>query len=92
MSAYVVALQTPYFDTSDKQGNISITGVPAGKYLLEVWYERAESAVLNKLSRAVEIGSEDIALGTIEIPESAKFRPEHLNKHGKQYDPEIPPY
>lgn len=92
MSAYVIALDTPYFDTSDKQGNISIPGVPPGKYLLEVWYERAESAALSKLSRTVEIGSEDVALGTIEIQESAKFRPEHLNKHGKQYDPEVTPY
>jgi plastocyanin len=91
MSAYVLALETSYFDISDKQGKISIAGVPPGQYKMELWYERAESADLNRLSKVVQMG-QDVHLGTIEIPESAKFQPEHLNKHGKQYDPEVTPY
>jgi plastocyanin len=92
MSAYVVALQTPYFDTTGKDGRIVIAQVPAGRYRLQVWYERAETADLAKLSRVVEISGRDTDLGTIEVPESAKSQPEHSNKHGKAYDPEQPPY
>jgi plastocyanin len=92
MSAYVLALETPHFGTSDKNGRIAIHGVPWGRYRLEVWHERAESGELAKLSKIVEVGGPATSLGTIEVRESARFQPEHLNKQGKPYDPELPPY
>jgi hypothetical protein len=92
MSAYVLALETPYFGISDKKGSIAITGVPAGQYQLHLWYERAETLQLDKLSRIVSIGNTDLRLGTIEIEESPNFKPTHPNKHGREYDPELVPY
>lgn len=92
MSAYVLALETPYFGVSDKQGNLIISGVPAGDYQLHVWYERAESPALDRLSRTIAVGHSEFGLGTIEVEESANFQPEHADKHGKNYDPEISPY
>ena len=50
MSAYVLALGTPYFAVSDHRGNIRIADVPPGRYRIEVWFERAESPDTAKLS------------------------------------------
>jgi plastocyanin len=92
MSAYVLALDTPYFAVSDKHGNLTISGVPPGEYQLQVWYERAESDDLASLSRRLTVDSADVRIGTLVVEESAKFTPSHTNKHGQQYDPELSPY
>jgi plastocyanin len=41
MIAYVIALATPYFTQAGADGRFSIAKVPAGKYVLHVWHERA---------------------------------------------------
>lgn len=43
MEAYVVAVRTPYFAVSDKEGNYTIKDVPAGKYTLKVWHEKRKA-------------------------------------------------
>ncbi len=43
MEAYVVAIRTPYFAVSDKEGNYTIKDVPAGKYTLKVWHEKRKA-------------------------------------------------
>ncbi len=92
MNAYVLALSTPYFSTSDRDGNIEIKDVPYGKYQIEVWYERAESNDLESLNHGVEIERPEVKLGNIEVADSPRYQPKHLNKSGKQYDPETAPY
>ncbi|SRR5690606_5891738 len=42
MSAYIVVLETPYFSTSDDDGNFLIENIPAGKYKLSFWHEDTE--------------------------------------------------
>ena len=42
MSAYVIVTDTPYFAVTDKAGNFSLKNVPAGKYVLKVWHEKAK--------------------------------------------------
>jgi plastocyanin len=39
MSGYVVVVPTPYFAVTDKEGNLEIKNVPAGKYTLKTWSE-----------------------------------------------------
>ncbi len=43
MEAYVVAVRTPYFAVSDKEGNYTIKDVPPGKYTLKVWHEKRKA-------------------------------------------------
>ena len=43
MEAYVVVLQNPYFDLTDKEGNFKIENVPPGNYILKVWNEKLKS-------------------------------------------------
>ncbi len=37
MSAYIVAVDTPYFDVSDEKGSFSLPGVPARAYTYHAW-------------------------------------------------------
>jgi plastocyanin len=61
MSAVIVSLKTPYFSTTDVDGNFKISNVPNGRYRLKVWHERATESVLNALTRTIT------ANGTFEI-------------------------
>lgn len=92
MSAYIVALDTPYFAVSDPRGDVRIANVPAGRYRVEVWYERAEPQKLAALSREVTVTDGDNALAGIAVPESEKFIPEHSDKYGKPYTADRIPY
>jgi len=51
MSAYIIVVQTPFFDVTDKEGNFSIANVPAGSYTLMVWHERLRK----NLSKSVTV-------------------------------------
>jgi plastocyanin len=42
MEAWVVVLQNPYFYKTGKDGRFIIENVPAGKYTLKVWHEKAK--------------------------------------------------
>ncbi len=39
MSAYIVVLETPYFDVTNESGEYSIKNIPPGKYRLSFWHE-----------------------------------------------------
>lgn len=92
MSAYVIALETPYFAVSGQHGEVRIPHVPPGRYRLEAWYERAEASKLAALARDITVGDADIDLGTLSVPESEKFVPPHGDKYGKPYRPDRTPY
>ncbi len=40
MIAYVLVLQNPYVDLTDKAGNFEIRDVPPGTYTVKVWHEK----------------------------------------------------
>src|SRR5262249_60244974 len=65
MGAVVIALRTPYYAISDRNGKLWIPGVPAGRYMLHVWHEAAPVEALNRLGRGVTTCSEAHSLGTI---------------------------
>jgi len=93
MSAVVVAVDTPYFGSSDRAGNISIPNVPEGKYELHVWYERSLPEDLKSLVRTVTIADSSKDLLTIAVPENPSFSGAHKNKYGQDYPPpSVPAY
>jgi plastocyanin len=87
MSAVVIALSTSYYAVSGRDGSFRISGVPAGRYRLGVWYEFASDAELNSLAREIEIASGDVSLGIFTI-HATNVPHEHLNKYGEAYPPE----
>lgn len=63
MLAYIVVLPTPYFGTSPAAGAVSLTGLPAGRYRLEVWHPRVKEMV----TREVVITANDAATQVISV-------------------------
>ena len=92
MSAYVLALETPYFAVSNRRGQIRIANVPPGRYRIEVWFERAESTEMAKLSREVTVTDPTTSIGRIEVRESPLAIPPHDDKHGQPYQTDRTPY
>jgi plastocyanin len=45
MAAYIVAVDTPYFATTNKAGAFTIPGVPAGEYTYHAWRSGGETRV-----------------------------------------------
>lgn len=56
MTAYVVAIETPYFAVTDAEGKYTISGVPDHTYKLSVWHER-----LKKQTREVTVNGASTA-------------------------------
>jgi plastocyanin len=84
MSAVVIALSTPYFATTTKDGKFRISHVPAASYRLEVWDEFASESELASLVRQIEIRPGDNSLDTITV-HATDTPAEHLNKYGEPY-------
>jgi hypothetical protein len=87
MSAVVIALTTPYYGISQRNGSIEISNVPPGRYELYVWHERVLPETLNNLTHAVVISDASSSLGVIHLAEQRSLSQSHKNKYGKDYDP-----
>ena len=89
MSAVVITLDTPYFGVSNRKGEIDISQVPAGRYVMRLWYEIALPAALHAKTREISIGPDAASLGVLEIPATVSVHA-HKNKYGMDYEP-VPP-
>jgi plastocyanin len=89
MSAVVVALGTPHFAVTDRDGKFEITRVPPGLYTLGIWYEFGSESELRSLAREVEVKAGDNALNMITL-HSSDATPDHLNKYGEPYSVDKP--
>jgi hypothetical protein len=88
MSAVIAVLDTPYFDTTKKDGAFEITAVPPGEYHLHLFHERATAATLDAAERRVTVtGAGSAALAPISISESGYIAAPHMNKFGHDYTP-----
>ena len=87
MSGAVVAVDTPYFGMSDRNGRVAISGVPDGRYQLNVWYERSLPEDLKSANRMVTISDATRSLEPVRVVENPNFTLEHKNKYGQDYIP-----
>lgn len=88
MSAVIVVLATPYFDTTVASGAFEISSVPPGEYELQVFHERATDATLERLQRRITVGESNLSLPLISISETGYLPIPHKNKYGRDYRPE----
>lgn len=84
MSAVVIALSTPYFTTSERDGTFLIRHMPPGRYKIAVWYELASESELTSLSREIELAPGDNTIPTLAL-HSSDAPHDHLNKYGEPY-------
>jgi plastocyanin len=87
MSGAVVAVDTPYFGISDRNGRVTIPNVPDGRYQLNVWYERSLPEDLKAAGRTVTISDATRFLEPVRVIENPNFTLEHKNKYGQDYIP-----
>ena len=85
MSAVILVLNTPYYDTTKADGRFEIAHVPAGDYTLRVFHERATAATLESVTRSVNVIGDAVTLPAITISESGYLPIPHKNKFGKDY-------
>ena len=94
MSAVVIALSTPYYAISNQRGEISIAGVPPGRYAIQVFHSAVAPDALRALNREITVTSEDTSIGSFNLAESS-LELAHKNKYGRDYDrpePDSPAY
>lgn len=81
MTGYVVVVGTPWFTQASNDGRWEIPRVPAGKYTLTVWHERAPSPVTTE----VEVPAAGVASLETKLDASGYKEVAHKDKNGKDY-------
>jgi plastocyanin len=89
MSAVVLALNTPYYGISDRQGQVIIPAVAPGRYTLRIWYETTLPERLNAMAREVVISESTSTLGLFQLP-TFTMPEAHKNLYGHDYAPPNP--
>jgi len=90
MSAVVIALTTRLYSISDSSGQIQISNVPHGRYVLHAWSERALPEALQSVTREITVGPGSASLGTIHLAATSDVTLAHKNKYGRDYDQPSP--
>ena len=89
MSAVVVAVNTPYYAISDGHGDISISDVAPGRYLIHLFHPSVSPDALQAAEREITVTPGDTFLGSFSLAES-NLELAHKNKYGRDYDPPDP--
>jgi len=87
MSAIIVVVDSPYFTTTDEDGNFSIPNVQPGAYELHFFHERATPETLDRLVQRISVEQPMADLGNINISETGYLPVAHKNKYGRDYPP-----
>jgi plastocyanin len=90
MSAVVITMATPLYAISNREGQLSLAGVPYGRYMLHVWSEGMGPENAQPLTREITIAENTSSLGVIRVPEANGQRMAHKNKYGREYDEPTP--
>ena len=90
MSAVVITLTTPIYAAASPDGQVSLAGVPYGRYLLHVWSEGMTPENDKMLDREITISEGATTLGVIRVPRANGQRIAHKNKYGRDYDKPTP--
>jgi plastocyanin len=90
MSAVVITIATPLYAISNADGQLSLAGVPYGRYMLHVWSEGMGPENTQPLTREITIAENASSLGVIRVPEANGQRMAHKNKYGRDYDEPTP--
>jgi hypothetical protein len=62
MGGWWIVAETPYTVVSDKDGNFSLTNVPAGSYTLKIWHEKLGESQQKIVVKKGETAKTDVSL------------------------------
>ena len=80
MSAFVVAVPSPYYAMPTADGRFSIAAVPPGRYRVHAWHERAPQQ-----STVITVGERAPAELALTLDARTFRQAAHLNKFGQPY-------
>jgi len=80
MAAFVLVLGSVYFTQPGGDGSFTIPAVPAGKYVLHAWHERAAD-----MKRDVEVTAQGLTNLDLQLDARGFKFVQHLNKFGQPY-------
>lgn len=80
MSAVVLVRDNPYFTTAAADGSFTIAHVPAGRWQIKAWQERAPEA-----SQEIVVGADSQVTAQLVLDGSQFKTTPHKNKFGKDY-------
>ena len=81
MTGYVVVLHTPYYGQAGDDGRFSLTGVPAGSYIMHVWHDR----VAQEMTKPVIVKESGYSAGLVQLDARGYRYVQHKNKFGQDY-------
>jgi plastocyanin len=87
MGAVVLALSTPFYAVTGKNGLAVIHGVPPGSYQLNVWSEGAKTLTSANPLKVIQVSSQSLNLGEIPMQAVTSAANNHKNKFGEDYHP-----
>jgi plastocyanin len=90
MSAVILVMTTPYYATTNAEGDYVIENVPPGEYQLSLWYESAQPEQLKQLQRRVTVNQPQTRLEAVTIQAAPSLAVNHKNKYGQDYETKIP--
>lgn len=80
MTAFVIAVPTPYFAQADKTGAFSVDKVPAGTYTIHVWHDRG-----GQQTSELTVPATGLAGLKYQLDATGYKYVQHKNKFGKDY-------
>jgi plastocyanin len=80
MTAFVIALKTPYFTQAGADGRYSLAYIPPGQYKLNVWHDRA-----SLVTKDVTVPASGLANLRTELDARGYKFVQHKNKFGQVY-------
>lgn len=80
MTGFVLVLTTPYYTQAGEDGRFQLGGVPAGKYVLHVWHDRAP-----EVTRDVAVAPAGLEVSNVELDARGYKYVQHKNKFGQDY-------
>lgn len=80
MTAFVITIQTPHYAQAEVDGRFAIPDVPAGRYRMTVWHDRAAGE-----TREIAVPAEGLADLRVTMDARGYKFVQHKNKFGKDY-------
>ena len=75
MNAYIVVVETPYFEKTEASGRVELRNLPAGKYVVRVWHPDMKDEPAQQIVTVSESERPELAFTVIAAPKAMTTTP-----------------